>query len=208
MARKWVTGIVIVCALGLAGCTARNTVRNWVTGIVGGPYMVKADAPTAGPSPDKALVYVMRPSGNTFQLNWPYASFQVWDRDQFIGMSGAKSYFAYLCAPGRHLFIGIAENNVAVEADLAPGRSYYILTVPRYGGMKARLAMIPVTQGSEYWDKVDALKQELMFIVPVTERIQTWEAAKKAEVAGLVDFFEKDPEREKYMTHLTPADGR
>ncbi len=37
MARKWVTGIVIVCALGLAGCMARNTVRNWVTGIVGGP---------------------------------------------------------------------------------------------------------------------------------------------------------------------------
>jgi hypothetical protein len=208
MARKWVTGIVIVCALGLAGCTARNTVRNWVTGIVGGPYMVKADAPTAGPPPDKAVVYVMRPSGNTFQLNWPYASFQVWDRDQFIGMSGAKSYFAYLCAPGRHLFIGIAENKVAVEADLAPGRSYYILTVQRYGAVKARLGMIPVTQGSEYWDKVDALKQELEFIVPVAERIQTWEAAKKAEVAGLVDFFEKDPEREKYMTHLTPADGR
>ena len=65
-----------------------------------------------------------------------------------------------------------------------------------------------MTQGSEYWDKVDALKQELKFIVPVAERVQTWEAAKKAEVAGLVDFFEKDPEREKYMTYLTPADGR
>ena len=133
MARKWVTGIVIVCALGLAGCTARNTVRNLATEIVGGEYMVKADAPTAGPPPDKALVYVMRPSGSTFQVNWPYASFQVWDRDQFIGLSRAKSYFAYLCAPGRHLFIGIAENKVAVEADLAPGRSYYILTVPRWG---------------------------------------------------------------------------
>jgi hypothetical protein len=208
MARKWVTGIAIVCALGLAGCMTRNTLRNLATEIVGGEYMVKADAPTAGPPPDKALVYVMRPSGNTFQLNWPYGSFQVWDRDQFIGMSGAKSYFAYLCAPGRHLFIGIAENKVAVEADLAPGRSYYILTVQRYGAVKARLAMIPVTQGSEYWDKVDALKQELEFIVPVAERVQTWDAAKKAEVAGLVDFFEKDPEREKYITRLTPADGR
>ena len=160
-----------------------------------------------GPPPDKALVYVQRPSRGPV-INRPFNSFQVWDRDQFIGLSQPKSYFAYLCAPGRHLFIGIAENKVAVEADLAPGRSYYILTVPRYGGMKARLAMIPVTQGSEYWDKVDALKQELEFIVPVAERIQTWEAAKKAEVAGLVDFFEKDPEREKYMTHLTPADGR
>jgi hypothetical protein len=191
MARKWVTGIVIVCALGLAGCAGSSK------------YMVKADAPTAGPPPDKALVYVMRPSGMGFAIN-----FQVWDRDQFIGLSQAKSYFAYLCAPGRHLFIGIAENKVAVEAYLAPGKSYYILTGPRMGAWKARLAMNSVTQGSEYWEKVDALKQKLEFIVPVAEQVQNWDAAKKAEVASLVDFFEKDPEREKYMTYLAPADGR
>jgi hypothetical protein len=203
MARKWVTGIAIVCALGLAGCMTRNTLRNLATEIVGGEYMVKADAPTAGPPPDKALVYVMRPSGMGFAIN-----FQVWDRDQFIGLSQAKSYFAYLCAPGRHLFIGIAENKVAVEAYLAPGKSYYILTGPRMGAWKARLAMNSVTQGSEYWEKVDALKQKLEFIVPVAEQVQNWDAAKKAEVASLVDFFEKDPEREKYMTYLAPADGR
>jgi hypothetical protein len=195
MARKWVTGIVIVCALGLAGCAGSSK------------YMVKADTPTAGPPPDKALVYVMYvmrpPAGGLIPTN-----FQVWDRDHFIGLSQAKSYFAYLCAPGRHLFIGIAENKVAVEAYLAPGRSYYIITEPRIGHVRVGLAMIPVTQGSGYWDKVDALKQKLEFIVPVAERVQTWDAKKKAEMAGLVDFFEKDPEREKYITRLTPADGR
>ena len=52
------------------------------------------------------------------------------------------------------------------------------------------------------------LKQSLEFLVPVAEQIQTWDAEKKAEAAGVVAFFEKDPEREKYITRLTPADGR
>jgi hypothetical protein len=191
MAYRWLAGVVLVLSMGLAGCAGSSQ------------YMVKADAPTAGPPPDKALVYVMRPSGMGFAIN-----FQVWDRDQFIGLSQAKSYFAYLCAPGKHLFIGIAENKVAVEADLAPGKSYYILTGPRMGGWKARLAMDAVTQGSENWGTVETLKKDLEFIVPVPEQVQNWDAAKKAEVAALVDFFEKDPERAKYMSRLAPTDGR
>jgi hypothetical protein len=191
MMQRCAVGIVLALSLGLVGCAGSSQ------------YMVKADAPTAGPPPDKALVYVMRPSGMGFAIN-----FQIWDRDQFIGLSQAKSYFAHLCAPGKHLFIGIAENKVAVEADLAPGKSYYILTGPRIGGWRARLAMDAVTQGSENWDQVDTLKKELEVIVPVADQVQAWDAAKKAEAAALVEFFEKNPEREKYMTRLTPADGR
>lgn len=186
-----VLGVVVVVAVALAGCAGSSK------------YMVKADAPTAGPPSDQALVYVMRPSGIGFAIN-----FQIWDRDRFIGLSQAKSYFAYACPPGKHLFIGIAENKVAVDADLAPGKTYFILTGPRMGGWKARLAMNPVTPGSEYWDKVDTLKKELEFTVPVADQVQAWDADKKAEVAALVDFFEKAPDRAKYMTRLSPTDGR
>jgi len=191
MMQRCAVGIVLALSLGLVGCASSSQ------------YMVKTDAPTAGPPPDKALVYVLRPSGMGFAIN-----FQIWDRDQFVGLSQAKSYFAHLCAPGKHLFIGIAENKVAVEADLAPGKSYYILTGPRIGGWRARLAMDAVTQGSESWGTIESLKKDLEFIVPVAEHVQTWDAAKKAEAAALVEFFEKNPEREKYMTRLTPADGR
>ena len=191
MARKWTAGIVCILVLGVAGCAGSSK------------YMVKADAPTAGPPPDQAIVYVMRPSGMGFAIN-----FQIWDRDRFIGLSQAKSYFAYLCEPGKHLFIGIAENKVAVEADLAPGKSYYILTTPRMGGWKARLSMEPVTQGSESWGAVEALKKDLEFTEPVADQVQAWDADKKAEVAALVEFFEKNPERAKYMSRLAPTDGR
>ncbi len=134
--------------------------------------------------------------------------FQIWDRDRFIGLSQAKSYFIYLCDPGKHLFIGIAENKVAVDADLAPGRSYYILREPRMGGWKARLAMEPVSQGSESWDKVEPMKHELAFVVPVEEEVRAWDAAKKPEALVLVDFFETNPDQGRYLGHLTAADGR
>jgi hypothetical protein len=191
MARQWLTGVVLILSLGMAGCAGSSK------------YMVKAEPPTAGPPSDKSMVYVMRPSGFGFAIN-----FQIWDRERFIGLSQAKSYFAYLCAPGKHLFIGIAENKVAVEAELAPGMSYYILTEPRMGGWKARLAMEPVSRGSASWDKIEAMKPELEFVVPVKEEVQAWDAAKTAEVRALVDFFERDPDRAKYLGRLIPEDGR
>lgn len=191
MARKMGQGCVIVLAMVLAGCAGTSK------------YMVKSEPPKAGPSPDKSMVYFLRPSGMGFAIN-----FQIWDRDRFIGLSQAKSYFAYLCNPGRHLFIGIAENKVAVDADLSPGKSYFIITEPRMGGWKARLAMMPVSKGSEQWDKVEMMRAELEYVVPVVEEVQAWDAGKKQEALRLVDFFEKSPDREKYIGHLVPEDGK
>ena len=191
MRRTWIAGLGLVLALGMAGCAGSSK------------YMVKAEPPTVGPPPDQALVYFLRPSGLGFAIN-----FQIWDRERFIGLSQAKSYFAYLCAPGPHLFIGIAENKVAVEAELAPGKSYYILTEPRVGGWKARLALTPVVPGSDTWDTAEPLTKELEFVVPVPAQTQAWETERRAQVRGLVAFFEKDPERAKYLGHLAPTDGR
>jgi len=191
MVRRVSLLLVVVLTVLLGGCAGSSR------------YMVKSEPPKAGPPPGKSVVYVMRPSGFGFAVN-----FQVWDRDRLIGVSQAKSYFAYVCDPGKHLFIGIAENKVAVDADLAPGKSYYIITEPRMGGWKARLAMTPVTKGSENWDKVEGLKTEMEYVVPVEEEVRAWDEAKKAEAQGLVNFFEKDPDREKYMGRLVPDDGR
>ncbi len=118
----------------LAGCAGTS------------PYMQEAEPINIKPSPDKALVYFMRPSGFAFGIH-----FQIWDRYKLMGLSQAKSYFAYECEPGKHLFIGIAENKRAVDADLEAGKIYYIITQVKMGGWKARMAFIPVTRDSEYW---------------------------------------------------------
>jgi hypothetical protein len=189
MTRRWTAGFMCILVLGMAGCAGSSK------------YMVKADAPTAAPLPDKSVVYFLRPSGIGFAIN-----FQIWDRERFIGLSQAKSYFAYLCDPGKHLFIGIAENKVAVEAELAPGKRYYVITEPRAGGWKARLTMTPVVPGAQPW--AETLMKDLEYVVPVPDEIQAWETERKEQVRALVDFFERDPEREKYLGHLVPTDGR
>lgn len=173
-----------------------------ITGCAGSSqYMVKA-TPTAGPSPEKALVYFMRPSGMAFAVN-----FQIWDSDRFVGLSQAKSYFAYECDPGKHLFLGIAENRVAIEADLVAGKSYYIGTNVRMGAWKARMDFTPVTQGSELWGKVEEYKKSLNFVAAREEDRAKWEAAKKQEAQKITDYFSAGEGRAQVL-RLNKEDGR
>ncbi len=163
-------------------------------------YMVKA-TPPQGPAPGKAMVYFIRPSGVGFAIN-----FQIWDSTYFVGLSQAKSYFAYQCDPGKHLFLGIAENKIAIAADLEAGKSYYIGTNVRMGVVKARVGFTPVTRGSELWDKVDEYKS-LNFISVNEEERAKWEAAKKLEAQKLVDYFSTGDGRAQVLK-LNKEDGR
>jgi len=184
---KIISLVILVSTVGCAGSSR---------------YMVKGTAPTQGPVPDKALVYFMRPSGFGFAIN-----FQIWDGDRFIGLSQGKSYFAYECDPGKHLFIGMAENKRGVEADLAPGKSYYIITQVKMGGWRARMGFIPVTRGSAFWDKVKQYEGELNFIAPKQEELAKWEAQKKGKTQEVISYLET-PEGMKYVLPLNRQDGR
>jgi hypothetical protein len=164
-------------------------------------YMTEAE-PVAGPSADKALVYFMRPSGIGFAIN-----FQIWDSDQFIGHSLAKSCFAYQCDPGKHLFLGIAENKRGIETDLEAGKTYYIITQVKMGGWRARMAFIPVTRGSEFWDAVETYKHSLNFVKADPNMIASWEAKKKAEIQTIINYL-NTPEGRQYVATLNKDDGR
>jgi hypothetical protein len=168
-------------------------------------YMVKA-TPVKGPSPNKALVYFMRPSGFGFAVH-----FQIWDGYRLIGLSQAKSYFAYECDPGEHLFIGIAENKRAVDADLEAGKAYYVITQVKMGGWKARMAFIPVTRYSEFWDKVELYKTDLNFVVPEEQKLAEWKAEREPKIQKELDeimSYLKTPEGQKYIVELNKEDGR
>jgi len=173
-----------------------------VSGCAGSSkYMVKATSTAATPA-EKALVYFMRPSGMGFAIN-----FQIWDGDHFVGLSQAKSYFAYECNPGKHLFMGFAENKVALEADLEAGKSYYIGTNVRMGAWKARMDFTPVARGSQLWGQVDEYKKNLNFIAPNEEERAKWEAAKKQEAQRYVDYFSVG-EGKSQVLRLNKEDGR
>src|SRR5438477_571760 len=87
--------------------------------------------------------------------------------DSPAGLSQAKTCFAYECDPGRHLFIAIAENKVAVDADLAAGKRYYIVTDSRMGAWRARVAMTPASKGSDAWKEAEQTRKDLVYVAPV-----------------------------------------
>jgi hypothetical protein len=89
---------------------------------------------------------------------------------------------------GHAPFVGIAENKVAVEADLEAGKSYYVGTKVRMGWVR-RMQFSPVTKDSELWDKVEAYKQSLPCIAAKEKERAKWEAAQKQEVPKKVDYF-------------------
>ena len=191
--RNFLKLFLLVALIMLTGCAGSS------------PYMRKA-TPVEELSSGMARVYFMRPSGLGFAIH-----FQIWDRYRLIGLSQAKSYFTYECQPGKHLFIGRAENKRAVEADLEAGRSYFIITQVKMGAWKARMGFIPVTRGSEFWDKVEEYKKELNFVEPEKEVIAKWESKKKdkiqKEISEIISYIQT-PEGKKYVLPLNKEDGR
>jgi hypothetical protein len=187
--RRWFKSIPLILFVLITGCAGSSQ------------YMVKA-TPIAGPPSEKVLVYFMRPSGMGFAIN-----FQIWDSNHFVGLSQAKSYFAYECNPGKHLFMGFAENKVAIEADLEAGKSYYIGTNVRMGAWKARMDFTPVTRGSELWNRVEEYKKSLNPIATIEEERAKWEAAKKQEAQKIVDYFSVGDGRTQVL-RLNKGDGR
>lgn len=191
--RNFLKLFLLVALIMLTGCAGSS------------PYMRKA-TPVEELSSGMARVYFMRPSGLGFAIH-----FQIWDRYRLIGLSQAKSYFTYECQPGKHLFIGRAENKRAVEADLEAGRSYFIITQVKMGAWKARMGFIPVTRSSEFWDKVEEYKKELNFVEPEKEVIAKWESKKndkiQKEISEIISYIQT-PEGKKYVLPLNKEDGR
>jgi ABC-type glycerol-3-phosphate transport system substrate-binding protein len=101
----------------------------------------------------------------------------------------------------------MAENKRGIEADLEAGKTYYIITQVKMGGWRARMAFIPVTMGSEFWDTVETYKQNLNFIEANSEMIATWEAKEKTEAQQIINYL-NSPEGQKYVVKLNMEDGR
>ena len=90
-------------------------------------------------SNETATVYFVRPSGLGALIN-----FTFFDGEKVIGKFNGPKYMKYNCAPGKHLFWARSENRSFVEADLVAGEIYLIDVVPKMGGLKASVSLIPV----------------------------------------------------------------
>lgn len=135
-------GLWVLFALLLAlssGCAATSDYMR--------PTLLPLDAP---PPPGTAAVVFIRPS------NWAYTKVMTIldDQGRFIGDSTAGSCFATPVPAGKHLFFGWAENTAALQAELAPGRVYFVEVSSRLGWWSARVQLLAITPHSEQWAKL------------------------------------------------------
>jgi hypothetical protein len=67
-------------------------------------------------------------------------------KTQFVGILSNGTKIAYPTAPGHRTFMVVSEAADFLEADLAPGKTYYSMVTPRMGMWKARFSMWPVSR--------------------------------------------------------------
>ena len=102
--------------------------------------------PLGEPKPDKALIYVVRPTSAGFAVkSWFFSD------DQALGVNRGSSYFFADVEPGKHVFWSKSENVDAVELEVEAGKTYYLQQHVKIGGLKARtkLEVLDETAGQE-----------------------------------------------------------
>lgn len=188
----------LICFITLClGCTHPGT----------SSYMLRQNAPPPeAPAPGKALIYFMRPSGYGYGIHFP-----IYHESELIGLSQAMSYFTYECKPGKQRFIGTAENKSGLKAELAPDKTYLVLTKAHTGKTKARIEIIPVIAGSPLWQKFEGYKETLVHTIPDTRALNEWMTTRQGQADGQLNkiyTFLDTAEGERYVVKLVPGDGR
>ncbi len=104
----------------------------------------KKQHPTPEAPPDKALIYVIRPtmSGNKVQT-------KLGVDGQWMGVNRGDNYFFFTLAPGEHYFCSQAENRSVTALKVEAGKTYYLQQKIRMGWMKAgnKLVVLDEAEG-------------------------------------------------------------
>lgn len=129
---------VFAAALFVTGCSASSQ------------YMHEAAAPSLAPAADKATVVFIRHSGMARGIRTTILD----EHGDFVGDSLASSWFTRTYDPGKHMFVAWAENTDVLQADLAPGKVYYVEVDPTMGALSARMHLYALKPGGEDWGKV------------------------------------------------------
>ena len=104
----------------------------------------KKQRPTPEPPPDKAIVYVIRPTmaGNKVQSKLAVDG-------EWKGANRGDNYFYFELSPGEYHFCSQAENRSLLTLKVEAGKTYYLQQKIQIGLMKARnkLVALDVEEG-------------------------------------------------------------
>ena len=118
-----------------------------------------------------------------------------------------KMGFQYECDPGKHLFISWSEYKSPVEAELLPGRVYYIVLRTRMGWWRARIHQVPVNPHHELWSSALTWQKTLPNYAPDPAAIAPVEAKAHPKIINYIQKYHTEIEGTKHVQYLRPEDG-
>jgi hypothetical protein len=185
-----------VLALALAGCASSE-------------YMHEVPPGRAiAAAPDRATVVFVRPSGFGFAIKTTILD----EHGGFVGESLPQSQFAVSLPPGKHLFIAWAENTGALQADLAPGKTYYVEVSPKMGALSARVHLLAIAPRTKSWEKLSEWLRESKAYDPDQTAGQAYLASRQGDVQERLrranDAIASYDASELADRTLNPGDGR
>jgi hypothetical protein len=179
--------LIVVLALLMVSC--------------GGKYMIKSE-PLPKPSEGKALVNFMRPSsfGRGVEAT-------IWDGENLIGWIYGKQAFQYECDPGKHLFISWSEYKSPVEAELLPGRVYYIILRTRMGFWRARIHQVPLNPEHELWQEALTWSKTLPNYTFDKAGLDELQTKGHDKILEYLQDYNTEVAGTKHVLYLRPEDG-
>jgi hypothetical protein len=156
-------------------------------------------AQNIAPAPaDKAVIYFVRPSSLGLAINFSY-----FDSTRLVGRFNGPNYIRYECEPGKHLFWARSENRDFVEAEIQPGKIYFIEAIVKMGAVKAAVNLEPINPNDP-----DRMKKIIKLLDKKTSQSFTSEelAAEEISLQDVIDRglekYNSDKEKGKSFPQL------
>ncbi|WP_222983113.1 hypothetical protein [Flagellimonas meishanensis] len=149
------------------------------------------------PSKDKAVVYFVRSKSMGTLINFTY-----FDGDKVIGKFNGRNYFRYECEPGKHLFWARSENKSFVEAELEANKIYMLEAIPRMGGVKAAVKLVPVDIGKHKMKNIKKLFENKEPLIFEMDEIVNTQSEMSEVIARAMEKYDKDKDAGKSIPKL------
>jgi len=154
--------------------------------------------PDRKPAEGKALIYFVRPQnfGGAIKV-------KLFQDGKPLGIISRSSFVPAEVDPGKHEFVGVAENAAFLEATVEAGMIYYVQVAIHMGAWKARTHFEVCSKGSEAMEELEGNWDDLRGIT-VTE--DGWEWFKE-EAEDDKDKMDKYREKGEEFETLSPDHG-
>lgn len=185
--------LVVTVAIPLVSCSGPSG------------YM-KTTASLSTPDATSAVVRFVRPS----RFVGGARQFAILDGEHAIGALSNGAQFDYVTTPGTHLFLTPRIGSVGpyfLEADLAPGKIYYVAVRGQYDAGVMRVFLLPITRNTEQWNEIPTYDKDLTRLEPDRANLEAWSELHREEIKRLLRDYQEKWKHERQWGKIAPDDG-